>query len=375
VKSHQPFHWFIQFYGILNGGGFDVIIGNPPYVELSTVIAQYRPRNFATETCGNLYALCTERAFTIQHSSSRFGFIVQQPITSTIRMAVCREIISQNSAVIWSSTYDDRPSKLFNGMNHARLGIIMAKRAAAESAETVLCVTPYNKWFKEEREYVFQRLGFVSVASDTLPGVFPKISTSTEVGIIEKVLRCRDRFEGWLSRTESANKLFYKITGVGSWFTITPRPPKFFRDGKASSSTRENEMTFPSAAVRARAFCVLNSTLFYWFYQARTNCRDFNPSDYKTFPVPKSLQDEDMSKSAHKLEKQLDESAEIIGASHSITGAIKYEQFRPRTAKPILDEIDTVLAGHYGFTAEELDFILNYDIKYRLGRSTGEEDE
>jgi hypothetical protein len=26
------------------------------------------------------------------------------------------------------------------------------------------------------------------------------------------------------------------------------------------------------------------------------------------------------------------------------------------------------LAGHYGFTAEELDFILNYDIKYRLGR-------
>ncbi len=38
--------------------------------------------------------------------------------------------------------------------------------------------------------------------------------------------------------------------------------------------------------------------------------------------------------------------------------------------RTILDEIDTVLAGHYGFTAEELDFTLNYDIKYRLGRST-----
>ena len=43
--------------------------------------------------------------------------------------------------------------------------------------------------------------------------------------------------------------------------------------------------------------------------------------------------------------------------------------------KPILDEIDTVLACHYGFTAEELDFILNYDIKYRLGRNTESEDE
>ena len=33
------------------------------------------------------------------------------------------------------------------------------------------------------------------------------------------------------------------------------------------------------------------------------------------------------------------------------------------------------LAGHYGFTAEELDFILNYDLKYRLGRATEEEAE
>ena len=43
--------------------------------------------------------------------------------------------------------------------------------------------------------------------------------------------------------------------------------------------------------------------------------------------------------------------------------------------RPILDEIDTVLAGHYGFTAEELDFILNYDLKYRLGRSTETDEE
>ena len=32
-------------------------------------------------------------------------------------------------------------------------------------------------------------------------------------------------------------------------------------------------------------------------------------------------------------------------------------------------------AGHYGFTAEELDFILNYDIKYRLGGGGENEEE
>ena len=33
VASHQPFHWFIEFPSIWRNGGFDVIIGNPPYIK------------------------------------------------------------------------------------------------------------------------------------------------------------------------------------------------------------------------------------------------------------------------------------------------------------------------------------------------------
>jgi hypothetical protein len=39
------------------------------------------------------------------------------------------------------------------------------------------------------------------------------------------------------------------------------------------------------------------------------------------------------------------------------------------------DESDRVLAAHNGFTHEELNFIINYDIKYRMGRDTELEDE
>ena len=39
-----------------------------------------------------------------------------------------------------------------------------------------------------------------------------------------------------------------------------------------------------------------------------------------------------------------------------------------KACKSIIDRIDGVLARHYGFTDEELDFIINYDIKYRMGR-------
>ena len=62
----------------------------------------------------------------------------------------------------------------------------------------------------------------------------------------------------------------------------------------------------------------------------------------------------------------------------SDNGTVIYNEFYPKHSKPIIDEIDRVLARHYGFTDEELDFIINYDIKYRMGRDgagDGGEDE
>ncbi len=54
---------------------------------------------------------------------------------------------------------------------------------------------------------------------------------------------------------------------------------------------------------------------------------------------------------------------------------MRKQYFFIKNSKLIIDEIDRVLAQHYGFTDEELDFIINYDIKYRMGRDAGEGDE
>ena len=53
--------------------------------------------------------------------------------------------------------------------------------------------------------------------------------------------------------------------------------------------------------------------------------------------------------------------------TYKTTGKVVYDEFYPRRSKSIIDKIDRVLAHHYGFTDEELDFIINYDIKYRMG--------
>ena len=53
---------------------------------------------------------------------------------------------------------------------------------------------------------------------------------------------------------------------------------------------------------------------------------------------------------------------------------MEYDEFYLKESKSIIDEIDRVLAQHYGLTDEELDFIINYDIKYRMRRE-GEGEE
>ena len=56
---------------------------------------------------------------------------------------------------------------------------------------------------------------------------------------------------------------------------------------------------------------------------------------------------------------------------------IEYDEYQAKLSKPIIDEIDRVLAQPYGFSDEELDFILNYDIKYRMGKDAdaGDKDD
>lgn len=371
-QSHKPFHWFSDFHHIVTAGGFDVTIGNPPYVELTKILGEYRTINFSTQSCGNLYALCAERCIATLKQHGRIGLVVQQPVTSTQRMRPVRKLLLETCGLILSSTYDDRPSKLFDGIHHARIAILIAEKARAYPK---LYVTPYLKWYKEERSALFKRVRYVSDGQiGSRLNVFPKIGSEIETSIAQKLLNHQLFLAALVSKSESKFKLYYKITGVGHWFTITRRPPKFMRGSVQSSSSREESICFLNPSDRDLAFSILNSSLFYWFYQLRTNCRDFNPSDFRTFPLPPRLTSFDFADIAGRLQARLDQSTKLSSISHSKTGEVQVETFRPRMCKGIIDEIDTVLARQYGFASEELDFIINYDIKYRLGADATDED-
>ena len=371
-ESHQPFHWFVEFHGIMNGGGFDVIIGNPPYIEYSKVRKSYRVASssaLTTESCGNLYALCTERSYDLLAENRRFGFIVQAPIVSTRRMSALRVLIHERSDFSAYATFDDRPSKLFQGMDHCRVCIVLSRTGVLEHMPLT---TRYHKWYREESSHLLDLVRYEPLAVSVSGSVIPKFRSRMEQEIFRKITEKDTTLGSIVSSRPTENRIYYKITGVGHWFTFTMSPPRFWREGVAHSSTRENSVCFSSRLIRDAAFCVLWSTLHYWLYQARSNCRDFNPSDLELAPIPDSLVEGTVKfqKLARRIVKQLEESSDFTAASYNVGGTVRYQRFRPKRIKTILDEIDGVLAAHYGFTDEELDFIINYDIKYRMGRES-----
>jgi hypothetical protein len=120
----------------------------------------------------------------------------------------------------------------------------------------------------------------------------------------------------------------------------------------------------------------LNSNLFYWFITTGSDCRNLNMREVLGFPLSIDklalTTQQDLCKLATRLAADLQAHSEPRKMSFKQIGTLTIQCMYPGRSKPIIDEIDRVLAQHYGFTGEELDFIINYDIKYRLGRDIDE---
>jgi hypothetical protein len=372
LVSHQPFHWYSEFFGIIAGGGFDVIIGNPPYVEISPRNINYKlPMNFQTLECGNLYAVVTERCSGLISSKGRFAFIIPSSSCCTPRMIPLMNTLVANYEEQWISIYDERPGKLFNGVDQ-QLCIQIGK---AGEQNKRLWITPMRHWVTspfDERENLFALTNYSQVSFEKrIAEVLPKIGSSLEIKLFQKLFEVENVPFTNLSVSDQIQPIYYRNAG-GRYWKLVKSFPSFFQseDGRRSSTT---ELTL---AVGAKMIPVLvslySSTLFYWFWRTVSNCRHLTNREFLAFPIAKSLFENNSQGNFEKLvsayENKLQETAVRKTIQNSNSGKVVQDEYRANTAKPIIDEIDRVLAKHYGFTDEELDFIINYDIKYRMGR-------
>jgi hypothetical protein len=368
-QTHQPFHWFEEFYHIMKHGGFDIVIGNPPYVEYTKVRKEYSIRGYDTENCGNLYAYVMERSIKLQSAQARFGMIVPHSSFCTDRMAPLMEKYMRASDSLWISTYSIRPAKLFLGVDQ-RLAIVLTQSGVKP---ITLYSTQYHHWREEAREVLFDFIEYEDTSAIHFPNSLPKISSPLERALWQRLFSHKSLQTNWSKR---GTQVFYH-NAPRYWIRAMTFAPYFWseRDGEQQSS-HVKSLTLASETDAGATVAALNSSLFFWWFLLLSNCRDLTMREIEHFPLGLDNMDADykhqLSVLGQRLMEDYRKNAVRKEASYS-TGKVVYDEFYPRHSKPILDEIDHVLAKHFGFSDEETDFIVNYDVKFRMGQETEEE--
>ena len=369
LRSHQPFHWIAEFYEIINDrGGFDVIIGNPPYVEISKVTKRYKLNNYTTIVCGNLYACVYERSENISRRNSFVGMIVQLSIVCTDRMSQAQKLLLQRNS--WILTFDDRPGKLFDDLQHIRATIFLST-----GKEANVFTTKYIRWYTESRSNVFNTLVMTPLNVVNNINSIPKIGNEYIRNILDKMLVFKMLSMGYGMSYE--NQVY--VHNAPQYFTRATNFIHYFWnevDGEKLSVSLKS-YRFCSAKISEIGCCVLNSSIFYLWFIVLSDCRHLNVREIDNFPIGFEQISEQISAELCRLDKQLmidyEKYKNRKESSYKSTGKVVYDEYFPKKSKPIIDEIDKILAVHYGFTEEELDFIINYDIKYRMGDELNEE--
>ena len=362
LNTHKPFHWFIAFYGILEAGGFDVIIGNPPYVEYSKVKKEYTIKSYETGNCGNLYAFVMERSMVLEKKGGRCGMIVPLSGHSTDRMKpLITDFYNKTQLLhIMSISGDANPSVIFPGVKF-RLAIFLSSTHPQSKG---LHTTKYSKWFAKERECLFPLIEYVSV-NQKPQDLIHKLSTRVHRNIIEKLLKHKGSFALHRGR----HTIYYHNAPV-HWIRAHSFIPYFHseRDGE-KISTQLKPMTFEKNDYALAATGIICSSLFYIWWITNSDCYHLNKREIERFPI--NLLNTDLEQKiapiAERLMVDLKEKSRRRVYVYETSGRVEYDEFYLKESKSIIDQIDRVLAKHYGFTDEELDFIINYDIKYRMG--------
>ena len=198
----------------------------------------------------------------------------------------------------------------------------------------------------------------------------PKLTSSRENDILHKLLSEKLRLRAYLELTgrTTRQEMFYRTAG-GRYY-------KIFLDRAFGSESKSNKSkSFASQFDRHVMIAVLSSDIWWWYYTLHFDM--YNCKDYMMYGFPFDYACcrgiDELERLGKELSNDLFTNAERKRQNYKTTGLREQLIFRPSRSRPIIEQIDDVLAKHYGLTAEEADFITNYDIKYRLGTADTED--
>lgn len=358
ADSNKFFHWELEFPEVFIRGGFDIAIGNPPYVESST--KPFEKLDLVTIDSQNLYAYMLEN--TIRNSRGYYGFIVPLSAMYSTKTAKLQTFLKENGK-LWVSNYGIRPAKIFKRAEQ-RVSILIGQK----SEERKVYSTDYQRWYSTERKTLFNKLRYADV-TDVDDWVFvPKVSEEVETTILKKLGKM-DATLGEYMTNQNQNEVIYHSVGR-YWLKAFDFVPVFNNEKSGvTRSTKYKSIYFKQELDRNIVIAIINSSLFYWFWIVMSACRDFTKKDISEFPFcTNNLSNVDRQELDELIKQLMDsyQSNSRIIETNGVNGKTTLQEFHPKHNKPIVDKLEIIVGRIYGLDDEEIAFIQEYDLRFRM---------
>ena len=325
---------------------FDIVIGNPPYgAKISAEDKKYFKENYKYANQGSLdtYKIFIEKGFNLLDKNGNLNFIVPMSVTSGKSNIALHKMILDNCKMIRVSSYNDRPSQVFNNA-HQKISIIGFLRTDTKCKE--LLTTKINRRYSSQSiDSVIKNLNFVNSLDFVQPEAFCKIGLPIEKSIMQKLYSQKQTLKDLMGGKQ---KVYYRNTG------------DIYYDLYTSYSTTKSTTQNSFKVINSKSIVALmSSTLFWWFRIAYTEGRHSYMHQFERFPIP------NFSKEIiNKLEKLGKEYETDIEKNHDYSNGVK--TYKIRKSKHIIDKIDRLICPLYGLTEEEMEFIIGYELEFRV---------
>lgn len=322
---------------------YDIIVGNPPYVEYGKLPVK------PDSNYGNIYADVLCNAVCELKSTGVIGFVIPLSFVATSRMQSIREDMYKKMNRIFILNYADRPDCLFGGV-HQKLSILFGMKG---QGKCISYTSSYYHWYNSERRDLLNNCKiFPSHQRDQY---IPKIGNVYEDSIFEKI--CNVKGESLLSLLNTQNKQSSVYLNMRACFWM-----KAFSFNPGSKEYKEFGC---SSEMKPYLLAILNSNLFFLYWTIVSDCWHITNKELSEFSVPTNGVCLDMFRIlTSKLERMLERTKKYIGSVQT-----QYE-YKHRECKPEIDAIDDALQEIYGLTDDEVAFLKEYKLKYRMSNGT-----
>jgi len=234
-KDKKPFNWQAEFAEVMKDGGFDVIVGNPPYVRQETLgeeFKTYAQQRFTTYAgTADLYIYFIEQAHRLLKPGGYFGMICSNKFMRSNYGKALREFLATQTTLLEIIDFGELP--VFQ--DAATFPVILITRKQPAQAQSFLYAAIKKLDFPSLPEEV--RAVGTQLNERALRGGNWTLTVASELAILEKIQQVGVPLSEYVD-----DKIFRGVvTGYNEAFVIN----RATRDRLIAEDARSVEMIKP----------------------------------------------------------------------------------------------------------------------------------